>query len=102
MTAAANRAILAKHEPHDSLDTFESLCSISAHIQFKGQQKVILGSGNGPVAAFVSGLKTYYEEAKELRLLDYSQTARGASKTGHNSEAVCAIACALGEDKKKK
>jgi len=102
MTAAANRAISAKHESHDQLDTFESLCSISAHIQFKGQQKVILGSGNGPVAAFVGGLKTYYEEAKDLKLLDYSQSARGASKTGVNSEAVCAIACSLGDSKKKK
>lgn len=102
ITAAANRSISITEASNGEADTFESLCSISAHIQHKGQKKAILGSGNGPVAAFVNGIKTYVDEAKELRLLDYSQSARGVSKTGAHSEAVCSIACGLGDSKKKK
>merc|ERR1711972_5726 len=100
VTSAANRA-LSVNGSSESSDTFDSLCSISATIQHNGEKKAILGSGNGPVAAFISGLRTYYDEAKELKLLDYTQSARGVSKAGHNSEAVCAIACSLGENKKR-
>jgi 2-isopropylmalate synthase len=102
LTGAVNRALSGAHVANEQRDTFESLCSVEAHIQHKGQKKSILGSGNGPVAAFVSALKTYYDEAKELKLVDYHQSARGASKTGHNSEAVCTIACSLGSAKKRK
>jgi 2-isopropylmalate synthase len=102
LTGAVNRALSGAHVANEQRDTFESLCSVEAHIQHKGQKKSILGSGNGPVAAFVSALKTYYDEAKELKLVDYQQSARGASKTGHNSEAVCTIACSLGSAKKRK
>lgn len=102
LTVAANRALSGKNGDQAQAEAAESLCSISANIVYKGQKKLILGSGNGPIAAFVSGLKTYYDNAKDLTLLDYSQTARGASKTGASSEAVCAIRCALGTAKKKK
>jgi hypothetical protein len=100
VTVAVNRAIAAKDGPHEKLEAFESLCSISANIEHRGQVKSMLGSGNGPVAAFISAIKTYFEEAKDIKLLDYSQTARGATKTGSDSEAVCAIACSLGRAKK--
>jgi len=102
VTVAANRALDTTAASEAPADAFESLCSISAHIQYKGTKTAVLGSGNGPVAAFVSAVRTYYAEAKDLALIDYSQTARGASKTGHNSEAVCSIACSLGGGKKKK
>jgi len=72
----------------------------SAHIQRGGTKRSIEGSGNGPVAAFVSGLKQYFTELQDMKLVDYSQTARGANKTGHESEAVCAIACSLGGKKR--
>lgn len=101
VTVAADRAILAKGSTADSGEAFESLCSISANIQYKGQIKAILGSGNGPVAAFVSGVKTYFDEAKSLKLVHYSQSARGASKAGQDSEAVCAIACSLDDNRKR-
>lgn len=100
VTVAVNRALTAKEDPHEPLEHFESLCSVEANILLKGHTKTILGSGNGPIAAFISGLKTYYEEAKELQLKDYSQSARGVSKAGAGSEAVCAIACSLGSGKK--
>jgi len=101
LTAAANKA-LSKKGAHEPVEAVESLCSISATIQYKGQNKSILGSGTGPVAAFVSGVRTYYDETKDLTLMDYSQSARGVSKCGANSEAVCTIACSLGPDKKKR
>jgi len=47
-------------------------------------------------------MRTYYDEAKDLMLHDYSQSARGASKTGASIEAVCTIACSLGKDRKKR
>eukprot|EP00929_Paragymnodinium_shiwhaense_P008877 TRINITY_DN112858_c0_g1_i1.p1 TRINITY_DN112858_c0_g1~~TRINITY_DN112858_c0_g1_i1.p1 ORF type:complete len:753 (-),score=200.06 TRINITY_DN112858_c0_g1_i1:151-2409(-) len=102
VTAAVNRAVSLKTEQGETHEAFESLCSIAATVKHNGQEKKILGSGNGPVAAFISGVKTYFEVAKDLKLLDYSQSARGASKSGEASEAVCAICCALGSDKKKR
>jgi 2-isopropylmalate synthase len=100
ITSAVNRAV-STNGSAEPLGAFDSLCSISASIQYKGQTKSILGSGNGPIAAFLSGLKTYYEDAKELKLLDYSQYARGVSKAGQSAEAVCAICCSLGDAKVK-
>lgn len=99
-TAAVNRALTSAGKPAEAAEHFESLCSISANIQHKGQTRTILGSGTGPVAAFVSGVRTYFEETRDLKLVDYTQFARGASKNGSDSEAVCAIACSLGEGKK--
>jgi 2-isopropylmalate synthase len=101
LSVAANRA-LTTNGSYDTNESLESLCSISASVLYKGQKKAILGSGNGPIAAFISGLRTYYDEAGQLMLRDYSQSARGASQQGQHSEAVCAIACALGVDKKKR
>mmetsp|Transcript_2389 Transcript_2389/g.5073 ORF Transcript_2389/g.5073 Transcript_2389/m.5073 type:complete len:750 (-) Transcript_2389:38-2287(-) len=100
LTAAVNRAININGKQLDQAETLESLCSIAATIQRGTSKTEVLGSGNGPVAAFVSAMKTYFKEAEDLKLVDYSQTARGANKTGHESEAVCAIACTLGGKKR--
>lgn len=102
LTTAVNRAVIAKSKTADVVEQFESLCSVSATVQHQGTSKTILGSGTGPVAAFLSALKTYYEEAKDLKLLNYSQSARGVSKASQDAEAVCAIQCALSADSKKK
>jgi len=100
LTVAVNRAISAPESHEQPAEAFESLCSISANVMRGGHVTTILGSGNGPVAAFISGLRTYYDEAEGLHLKEYSQTARGASKSEEGSEALCAIACSLGSGKK--
>jgi hypothetical protein len=102
VTVAACRALSTKDDV-PQVEPLDSLCSISATIEKDGEVKSILGSGNGPVSAFISGIKTYYySEAKGLSLHNYSQTARSASKAGEHSESVCAIACSLGDKTKKK
>jgi len=95
LTVAVNRALMSKGEAPEALEPLEKLCTIKAAVQHQGVTKEILGSGTGPVAAFVSGMKTYFDEAKDLQLLNYSQTARGVATTAHNSEAVCCICCSL-------
>jgi len=104
ITAATNRAIASKDVEVEVHEAFESLCSIKAEVEHQGKVKAVLGTGNGPIAAFVSALKTNFEEAKDLQVLDYSQTVRGKSKdtVSKDSEAVCAIACSLNGTKKKK
>jgi hypothetical protein len=103
VTVAFNRVLASKEngtsEPEEA---FDSLCSISAQVQHQGKTTHILGSGNGPIAAFMSGIRTYFPEARELKLLDYSQCARGSSKDGDSSEAICAIRCSLGNAKHKR
>eukprot|EP00931_Biecheleriopsis_adriatica_P087579 TRINITY_DN62020_c0_g1_i1.p1 TRINITY_DN62020_c0_g1~~TRINITY_DN62020_c0_g1_i1.p1 ORF type:complete len:758 (+),score=118.75 TRINITY_DN62020_c0_g1_i1:63-2336(+) len=99
VTVAVNRALSHKDKPIEKLETLESLCSISATVEHKGVRSSILGTGSGPVSAVLSALRTYYDEAKDLTLLNYSQTARGVAKTAHDSEAVCSIACSLGKKK---
>jgi len=100
-TAACNRALTDPSETDFHKMEIESMCSISAIIQRKEEKKEILGSGNGPVAAFIDGLRTYYPEAVELTLKDYCQSARYGAKEGRDSEAVCTIACTLNNGKKK-
>merc|ERR1740133_144643 len=80
ITAATNRAIASKDVEVEVHEAFESLCSIKAEVEHQGKVKAVLGTGNGPIAAFVSPLKTNFEEAKDLQVLDYSQTVRGKSK----------------------
>merc|ERR1711948_178045 len=66
-TVASNRAVLCNDSEADVAESFESLCSITANVQLRGKTTQILGSGNGPINAFISGLKTYYEEAADLK-----------------------------------
>jgi len=101
LTVAANRSFSSKNGTTSGSD-LESLCSISARIQHKGHTRDILGSGNGPVSAFVSALQTHYEEAKDLHLHHFSTAARGMSKTGEHSEGVCFVSSSTGADAKKK
>eukprot|EP00928_Gymnodinium_smaydae_P039068 TRINITY_DN26778_c0_g1_i1.p1 TRINITY_DN26778_c0_g1~~TRINITY_DN26778_c0_g1_i1.p1 ORF type:complete len:750 (-),score=140.43 TRINITY_DN26778_c0_g1_i1:99-2348(-) len=98
--AAVNRAVLAKDKGPENLEALESLCSISATVKHKGASKAVLGSGTGPVAAFLSAIKTYFEEARELKLMNYSQSARGVSDNSQDAEAVCCISCSLGGKKR--
>jgi len=100
LTVAVNRALQAKGETSPALEPLEKLCTIKATVEHKGVAKDITGSGTGPVAAFVGGMKTFFDEAKDLQLLNYSQTARGVATTAHNSEAVCCICCSLSAESK--
>lgn len=95
VTVAVNRALLSQGQTPEQLEPVEKLCTIKATVQHQGVTKDIVGSGTGPVAAFVSGMQTFFDEAKDLQLLNYSQTARGVATTAHNSEAVCCICCSL-------
>jgi len=100
LTVAVNRTLLSQGEAPEPLEQLETLCTIKATVQHQGVTKNIIGSGTGPVAAFVSGMRTFFDEAKNLQLLNYSQIARAVATTAHNSEAVCCICCSLGSGSK--
>jgi len=102
VTVGFNSTLSSQTNGHAGpVEALESLCSISAQIRHEGKSTHILGTGTGPVAAFMNGIRTYVPVAKDLVLVDYSQSARSKSKMGDQSEAVCAIRCALGEGKRK-
>jgi len=102
-TVAANRAMSVKETAPTSVEALDSMCSISATIQRKGQKTSVLGTGVGPIAAFISGLRTYFEDARELEMHEYSQCVRGSVKEVKDREAVCAISCSIdGASTKKK
>merc|ERR1712176_56569 len=100
VTAAANRALSAENGVASQNEPLESIVSISAKVHLGGETKSILGSGNGPVAAFISGMRTYYEEAKDIHLQKYSQVARisagSSNRKGSSAEAICAISLSMG------
>jgi hypothetical protein len=100
VTAASNRALSAENSVTPRNEPLESIVSISAKVHFGGETKLVLGSGNGPVAAFVSGMQTYYDCAKDMHLQKYSQVARinagSANRKGSSAEAICAISLSMG------
>jgi len=75
-----------------ALDEFEvhregkDHCSVRATITDRAERVTIASTGNGPIDAFVRGLRQRL--AEDLRFLDYSEHALG---TGENAEAVAYV-----------
>ena len=54
-------------------ETDDGVDSIEAVVKWKGETREVTGSGNGPLAAFVSALNEMFDD--EVRILDYSEHA---------------------------
>ena len=71
--------------------TVEGGDTISVTLTDHGQQVTLAGSGNGPIAAFVSALSTL---DVDVRVLDYAEHALSA---GGDAKAAAYVECAVGE-----
>ena len=71
--------------------TVEGGDTISVTLTDHGQQVTLEGSGNGPIAAFVSALSTL---DVDVRVLDYAEHALSA---GGDAKAAAYVECAVGE-----
>ncbi|MDQ1538738.1 MAG: 2-isopropylmalate synthase [Actinomycetota bacterium] len=69
----------------------EGADTISAKLTDEGEDITIEGAGNGPIAAFVSGLAT---RDVDVRVLDY---AEHALTSGGDAMAAAYVECAVGE-----
>jgi 2-isopropylmalate synthase len=69
---AAPRFVLASHELHTASD---GRTSITAQIDVDGERRTLVGSGNGPIDAFVGALRADLDA--ELDVVDYSEHAVG-------------------------
>ena len=71
--------------------TVEGGDTISVRLTDHGQEVTLEGSGNGPIAAFVSALSTL---DVDVRVLDYAEHALSA---GGDAKAAAYVECAVGE-----
>ena len=74
-----------------SESTVEAADTISVRLTDHGQEVTIEGTGNGPIAAFVSGLSTL---DVDVRVLDY---AEHALSSGGDATAAAYVECTLGD-----
>ncbi|HSP38736.1 MAG TPA: alpha-isopropylmalate synthase regulatory domain-containing protein, partial [Frankiaceae bacterium] len=61
------------------------------HVLLDGEQRELVGTGNGPIAAFVNALTV---EGLDLRVLDYTEHALG---TGEDARAAAYVEVASGD-----
>ena len=71
--------------------TVDGVDKISVTLTDRGQEVTIEGSGNGPIAAFVSAMSN---QDVDVRVLDYAEHALSA---GGDATAAAYVECAVGE-----
>jgi 2-isopropylmalate synthase len=76
---------------HTLVSEDDGLDRISATMLDGGQEIVVEGSGNGPIAAFIDGLATL---GIDVRVLDYAEHALSA---GGDAKAAAYVECAVGD-----
>jgi 2-isopropylmalate synthase len=76
---------------HTLVSEDDGLDRISATMLDRGQEIVVEGSGNGPIAAFIDGLGTL---GIDVRVLDYAEHALSA---GGDARAAAYVECAVGD-----
>jgi 2-isopropylmalate synthase len=84
------REYLPKNAPIELLShqvsTADDRTTVIAHVQVRGNEVMVEGDGNGPVAAFVQGLRKAF--GIELDVVDYSEHAVSA---GADAQAVAYV-----------
>ncbi len=91
---AFRREYLDRDEPY-SLVRFSSVTSEDGHDQqvvdlvVRGEERSFKGEGNGPVAAFVDGMR---QAGADIRVLDYSEHALSA---GGDAKAAAYVECEI-------
>jgi 2-isopropylmalate synthase len=81
--------VLNRHRLADSEDGNST--NISATVTVEGDERDIIGSGNGPIAAFVDALASI---GYDVRVLDYAEHAMSA---GDDALAASYVECAVGD-----
>mmetsp|Transcript_103818 Transcript_103818/g.293563 ORF Transcript_103818/g.293563 Transcript_103818/m.293563 type:complete len:619 (-) Transcript_103818:166-2022(-) len=73
----------------------EAVVVVTARVRVGGEVRTVMGEGNGPVAAFVTGLSKVVFEAHNagFTLSDYHSVARSKCKAAQSSEAVATVRC---------
>jgi 2-isopropylmalate synthase len=66
---------------------------LTAHLRVKGATRTVTGTGNGPIAAFVDGLRR--ELGADVDVVDYAEHALGQ---GADATAVAYVETAQGSD----
>lgn len=74
---------------HQNVATVDQLDSLQATIVLDGEEQIIHGTGNGPIAAFVQGLST---KGFDVRVLDYHEHALSA---GGDARAAAYLECSV-------
>jgi 2-isopropylmalate synthase len=77
--------------PEDSADPAENDVTIHAVVRVEDEERQLVGSGNGPIAAFVDALAGI---GYDVRVLDYAEHALSA---GDDARAAAYVECAVGE-----
>ena len=94
---AFSREYLERSAPY-SLVTFSSQTAPDGHDQqvvelvVRGETRSFKGEGNGPVAAFVDGMR---QAGSEIRLLDYSEHALSPGAEGAETRAAAYVECEI-------
>jgi 2-isopropylmalate synthase len=75
---------LISHELHT--DSATSTATITAQVVMNGEHRTVRGQGNGPISAFLTGLRQ--DLGAELEVLDYAEHAMGQ---GSDATAVAYV-----------
>jgi 2-isopropylmalate synthase len=76
---------------HRNEATVDGLDALSVDVVVDGAERTLSGTGNGPIAAFVTALA---QEAIEVRVLDYHEHAMSS---GGDARAAAYVECAVGD-----
>ena len=93
--SAFNQEYLQRDKPY-SLVTFTSKTESDGHdtqeviLQVRGEERAFKGEGNGPVAAFVDGMR---QAGSDIRVLDYFEHALSS---GGDALAAAYVECEIG------
>ena len=71
---------------HELATDAEGVTTVTAHLVVDGDAVTVIGSGNGPIAAFVDGLRR--QLGVDLDVVDYSEHSLGV---GSDAVAVCYV-----------
>jgi 2-isopropylmalate synthase len=66
---------------------------LKARVKHNGELVDIIGAGNGPIDAFISGISSLVSDLGEVQVLDYAQHALA---TGQDAKAVAYVECRIG------
>ena len=83
------RYMLVGHELHTRAEEgSEGRASITAQVVVDGEHHTVVGTGSGPISAFVRGLRT--EFGVTLDVVDYAEHALAVGAGSHSAEARAA------------
>jgi 2-isopropylmalate synthase len=88
LATSAPLALLA-HHTSAAIDEKDAL---SVEVRYAGETRMLEGSGNGPIAAFVDALSTI---GVDVRVLDYAEHAMSA---GGDARAAAYLECVVGDE----